>query len=427
MADETQSNISKAKDPDLTASNKPIAMASLLAVTLLTSVVFFELIRPFLAALALAAIVSILVQPFYKAVLTRTGGRTSLASTITVLVGILLVVGPLIGVGYLAAAQASGLVAGADQVIETLSVDVVALKGGTFEFPSWIPFAQELSEAGPQIFEKAQELLGAAATFLTSELAHLTNGTARFFLGLFTFLYALFFFLPLKESAFRPILENSGLARELQDKVHERIVSVSRATIKGTLLIGVIQGALGGLGFWVAGIEGPTFWAVVMAIAAAIPGIGATVVVFGGAAFLAFQGEFPAAIGLALWAGLVVGTIDNVLRPSLVGRDAQMSDLMIFVSTLGGLALFGAAGLVFGPVIAGVFITIWQEMPKSLRSDESSNNIQDASDLQPAVNSDEHPIEASSSSGHARKFTASKADLEKEVAALKRELEKDDT
>ncbi|WP_165798928.1 AI-2E family transporter [Shimia abyssi] len=429
MPVDADDSATEVKEPAVAASRQTIALASFLVLALLTSVAFVELVRPFLAALALAAIFSALVQPFYTRVLVRTGMREGLASTITVLVGVLLVVGPLIGVGYLATAQASGLVAGADQVIETLSKDAAALKGGTYEFPSWVPFDQELTEAGPLVFEKAESLLGSAASFLTSELSHLTNGTAKFFLSLFTFLYAMFFFLPLKESAFRPILKNSGLSADLQDKLHERIVSVSRATIKGTLLIGVIQGALGGLGFWAAGIEGPAFWAVVMAIAAAIPGIGATGVVFGGAAYLAFQSEFPAAIGLALWAGLVVGTIDNVLRPSLVGRDAQMSDLMIFVSTLGGLALFGASGLIFGPVIAGVFIAVWQEVPRFLQSPaESQGGDQTAPEIQQPVEPDaRHAVDEPQSSGQVRKFTASKTDLEKEVEALKRELARDDT
>ncbi len=429
MTVESNDSAPEIVERDVVVSRQTIALASLVAITLIVSVVFFELSRPFLGALALAAILAALVQPFYRGILVRIGNREGLASTITVLVGVLLVVGPLIGIGYLAAVQASGLVTGADQVIETLSEDVVALRGGTFEFPNWVPFAEELTKAGPQIFEKAQELLGAIASFLTSELSHLTNGTARFFLSLFTFLYAMFFFLPLKGSAFRPILESSGLSVRLQDKVHERIVSVSRATIKGTLLIGVIQGALGGFGFWMAGIEGPAFWAVVMAIAAAIPGVGATVVVFAGAAYLAVQGEIPTAIGLALWAGLVVGTIDNVLRPSLVGRDAQMSDLMIFVSTLGGLAVFGASGLVFGPVIAGVFICLWQEMPKSSGAlNEGADGALPAAKDEELAQSDEQMVLAEKSlSSQAGKLTASKTELENELAALKRELGREET
>jgi predicted PurR-regulated permease PerM len=412
-----------------TVSRSVVALMALTIATLIISVAFIEIIRPFLSALILAAICSVLVQPFHRAVLVRVGKRQGLASTITVLIGIAIVVGPLIGIAYLAASQASGLMEGADQLLDSLSEDVESLKVGTFEFPEWVPFRQDLAEAGPQIVEKTDQLLGSIASFLASSLSGLTNGTASFFLGLFTFLYAMFFFLPLKTSAFRPILENSGLTAELQEKLHDRIVSVSRATIKGTLLIGVIQGVLGGFGFWMAGIEGAAFWSVIMAIAAAIPGLGATGVVVGGAIYLAIQGAVPAAIGLAFWAIVVVGTIDNILRPTLVGRDAQMSDLMIFVSTLGGLAVFGASGLVFGPVIAGVFVSIWEAVAEtSLRSDSGEDKQQTAPGPDELQQSE--PFQSTDEMTENRrslKLTASKADLDAEVEILKRTLSENES
>lgn len=421
MEFETSTDATEANQSAKT-SRSVVALISLATATLIVTFAFFEIIRPFLSALVLAAICSVLVQPLYRAVLARVGNRSGLASTITVLMGIVIVIGPLIGIAYLATTQASGLMEGADQLLDNLSEDVEALKLGTFDFPEWMPFRQDLTEAGPQIVEKVEQMLGSIASFLASSLSGLTNGTASFFLGLFTFLYAMFFFLPMKTSAFRPVLANTGLGVELQEKLNERIVSVSRATIKGTLLIGVIQGALGGFGFWMAGIEGAAFWSVIMAIAAAIPGLGATAVVIGGAIYLAIQGAMTTAIGLALWAVLVVGTIDNILRPTLVGRDAQMSDLMIFVSTLGGLAMFGVSGLIFGPVVAGLFITIWHAVAEtSLRFDRGKNKPQVADggdELQksePGQGSGEDPQNKRSFS-----VALSKAELDAEVEVLKR-------
>ncbi|WP_299643054.1 AI-2E family transporter [uncultured Ruegeria sp.] len=405
-----------------------LALVPLVAVTVLISVAFIEISRPFLSALALAAICAILVQPFYRATLSKVGHRSGLASTITVVAGIILVVAPLIGISYLAATQAAGLISEAGELLDSLSNNVDSIRGGTFEYPQWVPFREDLAGAGPQIIEKTNELLGSIASFLASSLSGLTNGTANFFLGLFTFIYALFFFLPLETSAFRPILKNSGLSADLQDKLHDRIVSVSRATIKGTLLIGVIQGALGGVGFWAAGIEGAAFWSVVMAIAAAIPGIGATGIVVGGAIYLLLEGSVAAGIGLAAWAFLVVGTIDNVLRPTLVGREAQMSDLMIFVSTLGGLAVFGASGLIFGPVIAGVFVTTWQAVS------EATSALTSASDVQNVAARATEPISTpppgnggpGKSKQQTGPDTTSKDDLKAQVEALKREFNEGD-
>ena len=146
------------------------------------------------------------------------------------------------------------------------------------------------------------------------------------------------------------------------------MISVSRATIKGTFLIGVAQGFLGGFGFWVAGLPGAAFWGCVMAVLSVIPGIGPTLVLVPGVIVLAVNEQYVAAIGLAVWTSLAVTTVDNLLRPLLVGRDTKMPDLLVLVSTFGGLASFGAVGLVIGPVIAGLFITIWSVLEEYLQA-----------------------------------------------------------
>lgn len=135
-------------------------------------------------------------------------------------------------------------------------------------------------------------------------------------------------------------------------------LSVSRATIKGTLVIGVIQGALGGLGFAVAGLDNFVFWAAVMAVLSVLPGIGAMLVWVPVVAYLMMTGQMVAGVGLLLWCALVVGSVDNFLRPVLVGRDTEMPDLLILLSTLGGISFFGASGLVLGPMLAALMITV---------------------------------------------------------------------
>lgn len=326
----------------------------------LVSYGFFEIVRPFLEALILAAISVELIRPFYGYIFKHVGERKNLASALTVFIGLILVILPLIGIGYLAVQQSAGILNNADQIYDSLTENVDALNDGTIDLPDWMPLQSDIANAGPNIVEKVGEIARSVATFLGSHLSGLASGTVLFFLNLFTFLFAIFVFLPMNKSVFKQLLAATGLRSDLQDTIDTRIVSISRATIKGSLILGGIQGILGGIGFYFAGIEGAAFWAVIMVVAAAIPGFGATFVVFCGAAYLAIQGDLPEAIGLALWGGLVVGTIDNLLRPKLVGREVQMSDLMIFISTLGGLAAFGATGLIFGPVLAGLFVTIWK-------------------------------------------------------------------
>ena len=137
----------------------------------------------------------------------------------------------------------------------------------------------------------------------------------------------------------------------------EKFVSVTRATIKGTLLIGVAQGALGGVVIWAVGIPSPVFWSLVMAILSIIPGVGVVVVLLPVAVYLFFKGSLLSGIAV-LAAGTVIGLTDNFLRPVLVGKDLKMHDLLILFSTLGGIAMFGLIGFIIGPIIASLFVTI---------------------------------------------------------------------
>jgi predicted PurR-regulated permease PerM len=140
----------------------------------------------------------------------------------------------------------------------------------------------------------------------------------------------------------------------------QRFRAVSLAALKGTLVIGAIQGALGGVAFAVAGIDGSALWGTLMAVVSALPGIGAPLVWIPVVAYLGITGRVLAAVLLTLWCAIVVGLVDNFLRPSLVGKDAQMSDLLILISTLGGIALFGAIGFLVGPIVAALFVTLWE-------------------------------------------------------------------
>ena len=139
-----------------------------------------------------------------------------------------------------------------------------------------------------------------------------------------------------------------------------KFTSVTRATLKGSLLIGLLQGTLAGIAFAVAGIHNAVFWGTVMAVLSVIPNVGAALVWIPAVVILILQGDPVTGIGLALFCGLVVGSLDNVLRPILVGKDTKMHELMIFFSTLGGILMFGLAGIFIGPVIASLFITIWE-------------------------------------------------------------------
>jgi predicted PurR-regulated permease PerM len=145
-----------------------------------------------------------------------------------------------------------------------------------------------------------------------------------------------------------------------KEKLQERFTSVARATLRGSVLIGIIQGGVAGLAFWVAGIPGAPFWGLVLIVFSILPAIGSAFVWVPAVVYLFISGENLTAILLLIWCAVVVGSIDNLLRPMLIGKDAKMSDLMILLSTLGGIALFGAVGFVVGPIVAALFVSVWQ-------------------------------------------------------------------
>jgi predicted PurR-regulated permease PerM len=172
-------------------------------------------------------------------------------------------------------------------------------------------------------------------------------------------LFSMFFFLTHGKELLDHVLRYVPLPERDKALMLDKYVSVSRATLKGTLVIGIVQGGLAGLAFAVAGIDSAVFWGTIMAVLSIIPGVGTALVWVPAVIYLAAVGQIGPAIGLTLWCIVVVGTADNFLRPALVGKDTEMPDLMVLLSTLGGLVTFGPVGLIIGPVFAAIFIAVW--------------------------------------------------------------------
>ena len=331
--------------------------AFMLLMVFAISALFFTMIGQFLMALLLAAIFSGLAYPLYRRLNEKFGGRRVVASAVTILIAILVVVIPLTGLLGLIANEAYQV----SLVVKPWIQEQISQSSGVQErLPEWAqPWLERLNPYRDQILEKTGEITGMAGNFLFKSLSATTRGTVSFFLHLFVMLYAMFFFLMDGPTLIRKIRSYLPLRESDKDLMEERFMSVTRATIKGTFAIGAIQGALGGLGFLVAGIEGSIFWGAIMAVLSVIPGVGAMIVWAPAVIYLLVTGNYLAGIALAAWCAGVVGTVDNVLRPRLVGKDAKMPDLLILLSTLGGIVMFGAVGFIIGPIVAALFLTIW--------------------------------------------------------------------
>ena len=326
-----------------------------LVMTLAYTTMFLAMIWGFVEALLLAAVFSGILYPLYLWFNKAFKGRSTPASLVTLLAALLVIIIPLMFLVGLVADQAVEV---ATTMEPWVAQQIKESSDQENKLPAWIPYAEKLEPYHEQISTKLSQFAESAAVYLGGSLARITQGTMVFFLNLFIMLYAMFFFLVSGPQLIRFIMSYLPLSQGDRDRMLQVGLSVSRATIKGTLIIGAIQGALGGIGFAVAGIGSAVFWGAVMAILSVLPGIGATLVWAPAVAYLLLTGNEVNGILLLIWCAGVVGTIDNVLRPMLVGRDTEMPDLLILLATLGGLGLFGASGLVLGPILAALFITV---------------------------------------------------------------------
>ena len=316
---------------------------------------FVMVIRQFLLAVVLAAVFAGMIYPLYDWLRIKLGGRRVVAAMITLLVLLLGLGLPIAGFLALVANEAVELSQGAEQWFQEQAPRLGDLRARL----ETLPYAEQLLPDGEQLIVQARELAGRAGPMLMGTLAAATRGTFTFLLQFFVMLYAVFFFLIDGPAILRQILYYTPLDGDEEEQLLERFVSVTRATLKGSLLIGVIQGAAAGVAFWVAGVPGPAFWGTVMVVLSVIPALGAALVWIPAVIYLFLVGQVAAAVGLLIWCAVVVSTLDNFLRPRLVGRDARMSDLLILLSTLGGIVLFGAVGFIVGPIVAALFVTVW--------------------------------------------------------------------
>jgi predicted PurR-regulated permease PerM len=320
------------------------------------SAAFVAMIRAFVLTILLAAIFTGLSYPVYRRVLHRARGHQTLAAIATLLLLLLLVIAPVLAV--LGAGANAAL-----RVTETIRPRLQQLVDQPGEFDRRLralPGYHRIEPFREQLITKTGELVGSASAFVFAALSATTRATAVFIFHFFVLLYTMFFFLTGGPELLRRVLAYLPLSEADKQRMLANFVSVTRATLKGTVLIGTTQGILGGLAFWAIGLDGAIFWGLVMTMLSIIPGVGGALVWVPAAIILAASGEIWRGVGLAAFCSLIVGSIDNVIRPRLVGRDTQMHDLLIFFSTLGGLMLFGAMGFILGPILAALFVTAWE-------------------------------------------------------------------
>ena len=322
-------------------------------------------LRGFLLTILVSALMAGLLYPVHTNLTQRLGNRPHLAAGITLLLMFVLIVGPLLGIVSLVVSQAASITDNIRPVVERTINEPTYLDRVLRDLPGYeyvAPYRQ-------QILTTAGNVVNSIGSFLMTSLSNTTRSTVSFLFHFVITLYTMFFLLLDGPHMLRAVLDHLPLHTNEKYLLTDRFVSVTRATLKGTIIIGILQGAMAGTGFWIVGIPNAAFWTVVMTVLSILPLIGSALIWVPASIILFASGAVTKAILLAGFCALIVGSVDNVLRPRLVGHDTKMHDIVILFSTLGGLAVIGPLGFILGPVLAGLFVTGWQIFGMAFRDE----------------------------------------------------------
>ncbi len=317
----------------------------------LLSLGILYLFRPFAYPIFWAAVTAAVFYPMYTKILTSTKGREGLSSIIAVFIIIVIIFIPLVTLSALV-------------VNESVNLYQKISESGVFDSPqnvsSWLestPLAPYLDTIRTNWTEYASKITQTVSSFLFNGLKNITQNSVTFVIMAIVMLYTLYYFFKDGKRMLKRLGHISPIGSEYEDMLYNRFTSTVRSTLKSTLIIGGIQGLLGGILFWITGIEGVLVWSVIMVIVAILPAMGTPLILIPAGIIMFALGNFWQAIVLFSGTG-VISVVDNFLRPMLVGRDTQMHPLVIFFSTLGGIIIFGVSGFVIGPVIAALYLSV---------------------------------------------------------------------
>jgi predicted PurR-regulated permease PerM len=332
---------------------------SLLVLVLAATLLFSLIIWPFFGAVCWAVFIAIVFWPLHQRFLRGSHGRRNMAALASLTVILLIVILPM----TLLAAS----------ITQEASVMVEKLRSGEIQVTTYFQRALDTLPAWARgmlhrfglsdlslMQQKLLLTLGNSGQALTSRVVGIGQVTLDFLVAFFLMIYMLFFMFRDGDQLSQSIARSIPLNPQHTRRLLTQFATVVRATVKGNIVVALVQGTLGALAFWVLGLPGAILWGAVMALLSLLPAVGAALVWGPVAAYFFFSGEVVKGFGLIVWGTLVIGLVDNVLRPILVGKETRMPDYLVLLATLGGIVVFGLNGFVIGPVIAAVFLVSWE-------------------------------------------------------------------
>jgi len=339
--------------PSNSTTDPAVTRKRFIAVALIALIgVFIYVVSSVLLGVIGGFILWAMSRGLYERLLKFTRGRTSLAALLAVLTLLVLVVAPIATVLSLMVNDAVNLtekgIAFFDQMKPQIERFVERFTSG--ETPS--VFGYQFDPA--VLMDKLEEFSGTAAQYLVEAMQRTAGGIASAMLQIFVMLYTLFFCYTDGHRFFEWLKRILPLDPHETDKLFHNFFNTSITSLKALGIIGTVQGILGGLGMWICGIPSPFFFTVLLIFSTVIPVVGAQIILIPASLFLMLTGEVWWGVGLLLWGTVAIANVDNLLRPYLVGRAVELHELIVFLTTIGGIAVFGFWGFLVGPVIAGL-------------------------------------------------------------------------
>lgn len=314
---------------------------------LIATVLVFALFSPFLEVLVLSSIFGVVLTPLHRRIANKIGGRNGLSAFIVVILFAIVVITPTVFLTSQVINESRGIYT---QLTSESQIDYIQKLTKTIETP--------VQKFIPDFSVDIGQYAGVFADWITGHLSTILSSVINIVTGIVLIFISLYFFLK-DGKKFKDILINlSPLKDKYDDEIFIKIKQTINSTVRGVLLVAVVQGVLSGIGMWVFGIPNATLWGSISAIASLVPGLGTAVVFIPAVLYMYIAGNVPFAIGLLLWGGLIVGLVDNVLGPYLYSKGTEVHQLIMLFSVLGGLSVFGPIGFIFGPLIIGLFFAL---------------------------------------------------------------------
>ncbi len=336
-------------------STATLRRAFAVSLLLILLAIFTFMISGFFGALVFAAAAALMFYPLQKWLESYVNPKA--AAGINLLLLFVVVIVPMFILLGLAAGQALTFV---EQATSWLGN---RLDGSTpfpnISLPDWLDIEAELITLREELTSRLGQIAGTVGRFVANTLSQVTRMTALFLLDVFVASYFFFYCLLSGEKLAAEVVASMPLRESDRQEFLSVGANVTRSVLKSMLVIGAVQGFFSGLAFYIIDIPGVVFWGIVMGFLSVIPFVGPVIIWLPVAVYLGIQGEYWAALFLVGWFWLFVASIDNVLRPLIVGSDTRMPDVLVLLTTLGGLFMFGAIGLLIGPLIGALLMAAW--------------------------------------------------------------------